>query len=314
MSFNKIAIVFTCVLAVSFCMVHPVNQELVDTIKAEGSWTPMEVDMNPFAFTPIEQLKALLGTKKDIDHKDTDYEEIVGGNVLDLPTNFDARQKWPTYIHPIFSQGKCASCWAVGATVAMSDRYTIGTNGIVNKPLSPQVILSCDTMSYGCQGGYIYSAWNYMYYDGLPTLECVPYTSGINREVPACQGSCSNTSHPFIRYPTLRKQRGTTIEGMKEMIYNDGPINAGFDVYEDFFNYYSGIYEYVSGQWVGGHGTKILGWGVENGVNYWLCANTWGATWGGLNGYFKIKMGECGIEDEVYAALPDLSNAKLVSQ
>lgn len=40
----------------------------------------------------------------------------------------------------------------------------------------------------------------------------------------------------------------------------------------------------------GMHSVKIIGWGSENGVNYWIAANSWGNAWG-ENGYFKIKVG-----------------------
>lgn len=42
----------------------------------------------------------------------------------------------------------------------------------------------------------------------------------------------------------------------------------------------SGVYQHVSGSLVGGHAIKVLGWGEEDGVPYWLCANSWNTDWG----------------------------------
>jgi cathepsin B len=59
--------------------------------------------------------------------------------------------------------------------------------------------------------------------------------------------------------------------------------------------YKSGIYKYTRGSLLGGHAVKIIGWGVENGINYWIVANSWGAGWGEA-GFFKIQQGECSFE------------------
>ena len=65
---------------------------------------------------------------------------------------------------------------------------------------------------------------------------------------------------------------------------------------------FSGVYEHKSGSMLGGHAIKLLGWGTENGVDYWLVANSWNPDWGD-NGFFKIRRGtdECGIESNVVA-------------
>ncbi|PAV58868.1 hypothetical protein WR25_08867 [Diploscapter pachys] len=82
----------------------------------------------------------------------------------------------------------------------------------------------------------------------------------------------------------------------------NGPVEAAYTVYEDFYYYTTGIYKYQFGGVVGGHAVKILGWGTEGGVDFWLVANSWAADWG-ENGYFRILRGtnECGIEHAIVA-------------
>ena len=91
-------------------------------------------------------------------------------------------------------------------------------------------------------------------------------------------------------------------------IYTNGPMETGFDVYNDFFSYSSGIYQHVSGLYAGGHAVKIIGWGNEAGVDYWICANSWGTGWG-EQGFFRIRMGECNIDTGVFSCLPDVAGA-----
>ena len=62
----------------------------------------------------------------------------------------------------------------------------------------------------------------------------------------------------------------------------------------------------MTGSLEGGHAIKVIGWGNESGLDYWLCVNSWGPSWG-LEGHFKIKVGDCGIDDAAYACTPELA-------
>ena len=97
--------------------------------------------------------------------------------------------------------------------------------------------------------------------------------------------------------------QATSASQIKTEIYANGPMETGFTVYEDFYNYKSGVYHHTTGSIVGGHAVKIIGWGNEDNTNYWLVANSWGPSWG-ENGFFRIKQGDSGIDTAVYACQP----------
>ena len=82
-----------------------------------------------------------------------------------------------------------------------------------------------------------------------------------------------------------------------------------FDVYQDFMSYKGGIYKHVTGYRTGGHAVKLVGYGVEDGVNYWIIANSWGPAWG-EDGFFRIAWNECGINDNVFGCQPLLDSTE----
>jgi cathepsin B len=134
---------------------------------------------------------------------------------------------------------------------------------------------------------------------GITTDECLPYVSGSGR-VPACPKTCNNGS-AIVRVKAT-KHSSISAKNMQQEIYDNGPIEVAFTVYEDFKNYRSGVYKHVTGAKLGGHAVICIGWGVEGGTPYWLIQNSWGPEWG-EQGHFKILRGSnhCGIEGTVYA-------------
>ncbi|EYC43488.1 hypothetical protein Y032_0492g2423 [Ancylostoma ceylanicum] len=91
---------------------------------------------------------------------------------------------------------------------------------------------------------------------------------------------------------------------IRQWIYEHGPVVATFTVYKDFKNYKEGIYVHKYGDNMGLHAVKIIGWGRENGTDYWLIANSWNTDFG-ENGYFRILRGKnhCGIENQIDTAI-----------
>ena len=99
----------------------------------------------------------------------------------------------------------------------------------------------------------------------------------------------------------------TSIEETQHEIYNNGPVMVGLVVYEDLYNYRSGVYEYTAGGYIGGHAIRAFGWGHdEDGFLYWILQNQWTDKWG-TDGIVKVKAGEIDIDTYSMSCMPDIS-------
>lgn len=76
---------------------------------------------------------------------------------------------------------------------------------------------------------------------------------------------------------------------MKSEIYERGPIACGMDSTDEFGEYQGGIYSEFKAIPIINHFVSIIGWGTENGVEYWIGRNSRGTYWG-EQGYFRIEM------------------------
>lgn len=92
---------------------------------------------------------------------------------------------------------------------------------------------------------------------------------------------------------------------MMEEIYKRGPISCALESTAQFHNYTGGILHDTTGAHELTHEISVVGWGVENGVKYWIGRNSWGEFWG-EKGMFKLVRGinNFGIETECSMAVP----------
>ncbi|KAJ3653168.1 hypothetical protein Zmor_012432 [Zophobas morio] len=298
------------------------SNRLVDTINSKKTtWT---AGVNFPGETPEEFAKkrlGFLGNHPDPNFRVAKKVHKIGRTAI--PESFDARDQWPQckdVIDNIRDQGNCGSCWAFAPAEVMSDRLCIESKGETKFEFSPQDVLSCcDYCGYGCDGGYTATAWIYWLGHGIvsggdynTSVGCKPYEglAFLNHKTPSCKTTCTNANYKTtyeddrftgFTYYSLDK----SVEQIQTDIMTNGPIQASYRVFEDFMTYEEGVYQYTEGKELGGHAVKIIGWGSENNVPYWLVANSWGSEWANLKGYFKIRRGtnECGIEAGVLAGI-----------
>jgi len=225
-----------------------------------------------------------------------------------LPTNFDARTQWSKCAFFILNQDQCGSCWDFCSVESFADRLCITGEAPSGTIISPEPILDCSRQ--GCNGGYPSTAWNWMINNGDTTCTnkcqggCAPYDSGAGTSPSCHKGTCdSGSSWPKTYYGGSFQSLSGNSQYQTEL-YNNGPLQACFTVYNNFYTFFdrqpTGIYTSASGSIVGGHCVKMVGWGVQNGVSYWTFANSWDTNWAD-GGYFKMARGSdlCGIESSV---------------
>jgi cathepsin B len=254
----------------------------------------------------------------------------------DIPTDFDARTVWSncTVISKVRDQSSCGSCWAFGSTESFEDRQCIATGKDIEMS-SEDTAACCKGLfcgfSMGCNGGQPSAALSWMASTGVVTggdfgdigsgSSCLPYSlkpcahhvppsskyakcPSSEYPTPQCNKKCSESK--YATDYTADKHKGSKahsysgIAKIQTALMTEGPLAVAFSVYSDFPTYKSGVYTHQSGQMLGGHAVEMIGWGVENGVDYWWIKNSWNDQWGD-QGYFKIKRGtnECGIEGDV---------------
>ncbi|CAD5221391.1 unnamed protein product [Bursaphelenchus okinawaensis] len=264
------------------------------------------------------------------------YDDESFKNPITLPTEFDSATQWPQcqdLINEIRDQSWCGSCWAVSSSSVLTDRLCIASNGTIKTEISAADLLECcDYCGSGCVGGYPYRAFHYVEQLGVvsggnytshqgcnpypfppchaPDSKNYPECKKRNFPTPKCQQKCQNgySEHDYkhdkyyasLSYSYVRDSFGV----MKEIVQRGPIVFAALEVYEDFLYYKSGVYQHKTGGYLGLHAVKVVGWGVENGTNYWKVANSWGPQWG-ENGFFKIRRGynEANIEGSVNAVV-----------
>jgi cathepsin B len=290
-----------------------IRAKILTQIKENSSWEAYPIEENPFSNYTHDDLHNFLGAELKWTHENI-YQLIDTDDHSEqdnLPEAFDSRTQWPDCITPIRNQEHCGSCWAFSGVTALSDRMCIASSGKIKVILSPQYLVSCDKVDKACQGGMLDETWNFLETQGTVTDSCFSYKSGDGKIVPDCPSQCDKSSEKLVSYKAVKgssKELTCPLQMQKEIMAN-GPVQTGFMVYEDFMHYKSGVYKHTTGKKLGGHAVRVVGWGKENSVNYWIVANTWGPAWG-ETGFFRIAFGECLFDANGYAGLADVHSSK----
>lgn len=208
------------------------------------------------------------------------------------PSSIDWREKGA--VTSVKDQGQCGSCWTFSSTGALEGAWAISKGQLID--LAEQELVDCATGvsygSHGCSGGQMEGAFKYIIEHGQCALSSYPYT--------AKDGSCQKCS-AVAHITSCSNVKPNDQISLKAAVAQQ-PVAVAISADTKLFqSYSSGVITSPSCYTSLDHGVLIVGYGTENGQDYWLIKNSWSDTWG-TEGYVKIARssstndpGVCGV-------------------
>merc|ERR1711976_38836 len=251
-----------------------------------------------------------------------------------IPTNLDWRNlNGENFVSPGDDQASCGSCYSFASAGLMESRVRVASNNKFQPTFSEQEMITCGqdkTYNQGCQGGWdILMAGMYGQDYGFVEENCNANTAYNTKDYDTV--ACPDTTGCQRWYTDKFQYLGgffgaTEWDGGKAMMLalQDGPLGVGFEVYDDFRSYKTGVYAHtgVSSEWnpivPTNHAVLCVGYGVCSGKGDELCSddtpagtpyfigkNSWGTGFGN-GGFFLILRGtnEAGWESMPFEATP----------
>lgn len=247
------------------------------------------------------------------------------------PAAVDWRGSAP--VTPVKNQGQCGSCWAFSATETIESQFNLlGASDFDALSLSAQQITSCVTACDGCNGGWPYSAYEYVanltktglsndFYwpyaqsliESSATKACTPAklevftgpdatlagsyatVTGWNYVIPECSsGACTSQDTAGLA--------AAVAEGPVSVCVNAGVWN----------DYTGGVMTQAAcGDYSADaldHCVQLVGYNSTAASPYWIVRNSWATTFG-EEGYILLEYpaNTCGLANE--ATKPTIGNA-----
>merc|ERR1712166_891789 len=139
--------------------------------------------------------------------------------------------------------------------------------------MGAQDMINCSFEDWGCEGGSLVSAVDFLQSEGAVLTKCNRYQEQLNK----CMFKCDHPKREkyekyYCKPKTLRIE--TDIGKMQKDIYENGPVMMSLLIYDDLPNYKAGVYEWTQGNLTGGHAVRAIGWGHDStGHLFWLIQN-----------------------------------------
>ncbi|XP_074596659.1 crustapain-like [Brevipalpus obovatus] len=263
--------------------------------RAKNGQVSYTLGMNKFADLTFEEFsKTHFGFKNE--GKVPAPRRHVRGDVSSLPASVDWRTKG--IVTRVKDQGDCGSSWAFSAVASMESGYAQASGHL--RELSEQNLVDCANPEgdLGCNGGLMDNAYKYTITNRIDNATTYPY---IGKD-----GSCK----------FYKKKANVKLTSYSDVASGDEPrladavservVSVAIEATFELQLYSGGIFsEPCKVPAELNHAVTTVGYGTQDGKDFWIIKNSWGEDWG-EDGYVRFARGEnlCGIADA--ASYPDV--------
>ncbi|KAL3274653.1 hypothetical protein HHI36_016033 [Cryptolaemus montrouzieri] len=218
------------------------------------------------------------------------YDLFMPNSSFKVPNKVDWRS-----ITRVKNQGRCRSCWAFGAVGSLEAQLYLRKGKDI--ALSEQNLIDCswEEGNEGCTSGTRAKAYEYIYKHGLQSERDYPYEAKVGK----CRFKRRKSVVSISGYVRIRSIETHLIAAVASM----GPVSIAFHSTKRFSSYKSGILEINNcKKFPLNHAAVVVGYGRENGKDYYIIKNSWGRKWG-EQGYFRLGnrgSNPCGVAERPF--------------